>query len=256
MHIKALGYDRSVALSNDQRRGCRSLLWKEMFHVKHFLSGGGRRPPPDPPPTRGRSLVAPRKGLRARYSAVKGKYNFRIRSSREKAFNNFDISPFLRVLVAAAQTYSYSVKRAKAEAVKRLSRGMNCPISYSEILPRNPGSAEPFRGIHKGLSPCVGRLGGAKPRQINSTTMNENNRTSHCQNLSRKKKLNNKSRKKEMLHVKQSNTIRKVIKNTEEPSRLGRLFCIFMMRAFRSSPASFPPQVSPPRASLPSSVCN
>ena len=103
MHIKALGYDRSVALSDSQRRGHRPALERNVSSETIPLSGGGRRPPPDPPPTRGRSLVAPQKGLRARYSAVKGKYNFRIRSSREKAFNNFDISPFLRILVAAAQ---------------------------------------------------------------------------------------------------------------------------------------------------------
>ncbi len=40
MHIKALGYGRSVALSDDQRRMHRPLLWKEMFHVKHLLFSG------------------------------------------------------------------------------------------------------------------------------------------------------------------------------------------------------------------------
>ena len=163
----------------------------------NFFFRGWALPSPGPPPTRGRSLVAPQKGLRARYSAVKGKYNFRICSSREKALNNFDISPVLQVLVAAAQTYSNSVKWAKAEAAKRLSRGINYPISSPKLLPRNLWPAEPFRGIHKGLSPCVGRLGGAKPRQDNSTLMDRCSRTSHCQNLSRKKKLNNKSRLKE-----------------------------------------------------------
>ena len=39
MHIKASGYDRSVALSNDQRRGRRPLLWKEMVHVRHVSIG-------------------------------------------------------------------------------------------------------------------------------------------------------------------------------------------------------------------------
>ena len=40
MHIKALGYDRSVALSDSQRRRRHPLLWKEMVHVKHFFFSG------------------------------------------------------------------------------------------------------------------------------------------------------------------------------------------------------------------------
>ena len=40
------------------------------------------------------------RALRGRESAVKGKNNFRIRSSREKALDNFDFSPFLRILLS------------------------------------------------------------------------------------------------------------------------------------------------------------
>ena len=40
------------------------------------------------------------RGLRAQDSAVKEKNNFRIRTSREKALDNFDFSPFLRILVS------------------------------------------------------------------------------------------------------------------------------------------------------------
>ena len=40
------------------------------------------------------------RALRGRESAVKGKSDFRIRSSREKALDNFDFSPFLRILVS------------------------------------------------------------------------------------------------------------------------------------------------------------
>ena len=40
------------------------------------------------------------RALRGQDSAVKGKNNFRIRSSREKTLDNFDFSPFLRILVS------------------------------------------------------------------------------------------------------------------------------------------------------------
>ena len=40
------------------------------------------------------------RALRSRESAVKGKNNFRIRSSRGKALYNFDVSPFLQGLIS------------------------------------------------------------------------------------------------------------------------------------------------------------
>ena len=52
------------------------------------------------------------RALRGRESAVNGKNIFRIRSSREKALDNFAFSPFLRVRVFAAQTFNF-VKWAK-----------------------------------------------------------------------------------------------------------------------------------------------
>ena len=78
-----------------------------MFHVKLFFlfviknifananifcRGAAPADPAKGVPPFGTSLRA----LRGRESAVKGKNNFKIRLSREKAFDNFNISPFLR----------------------------------------------------------------------------------------------------------------------------------------------------------------
>ncbi len=63
---------------------------------------------------------------------------------------------------------------------------MNCPINYSELSPRNLGPAGPSSAGFEGAQPLVGRIGGAKPRQINSTKMNGCSCTSHCQNLTQK----------------------------------------------------------------------
>ncbi len=62
------------------------------------------------------------------------------------------------------------------------------------------GSAEPFRGIHKGISPCVGKFEGAKPRQIYSATMNMCIRANWDQNLSQEK--NKKEKNEKMFHMK------------------------------------------------------
>ena len=52
-------------------------------------------------PHKGRApCESPEKALRSQDSAAKEKNNFRIRTSREKALDNFDFSPFLRILVS------------------------------------------------------------------------------------------------------------------------------------------------------------
>ena len=71
MHIKALCYDRSVALSDSQRRGRRP-----------------RNPAKGVPPFE--TLL---RALRGRESAVKGKIIFKNRLSRAQGWNNFYFSP-------------------------------------------------------------------------------------------------------------------------------------------------------------------
>ena len=49
---------------------------------------------------------------------------------------------------------------------------MNCPISCSELLPRNAGPAGPFPAGVEGAQPLVGKFEGAKPRQAYFTADN------------------------------------------------------------------------------------
>ncbi len=75
-----------------------------------------------------------------------------------------------------------SQKWAKVEIIKRQNRGINNLTSYSELSPRNPGSAEPL-GSQEGLAPLVGEdtKERATPSPLIIYTM-INSRTSQSQN--------------------------------------------------------------------------
>ena len=67
------------------------------FYIHLHLSDLAGLRPSNPPHTRGEPLVnPPKRPCGAEDSAVKEKNNFRIRSSREQAFDNLYFSPFLR----------------------------------------------------------------------------------------------------------------------------------------------------------------
>ena len=104
------------------------------------------------PHTRGDPLVNPPEGLcGAGDSATHDYDNLVDYLSRDKGRSGLYFSPYYKIQFCSIQPKPQIW--AKAQVVKRLSRGINSPISCSELSPRNTGSAGPS-GSHEGPPSC------------------------------------------------------------------------------------------------------
>ena len=134
-------------LQNFQRRRCRHTN----LRLKSYTFLTGLRPF-KLPHTRGDPLVNPPEGLcGAGDSATHDYDNLVDYLSRDKGRSGLYFSPYYKIQFCSIQPKPQIW--AKAQVVKRRSRGINSPISCSELSPRNTESAGPS-GSHEGPPSC------------------------------------------------------------------------------------------------------